>query len=65
VPTPVITIGGIPATVQFAGLISAGLFQFNVVVPLSTPDGDNPIIAKTGPFDSITTQSGTLITVRQ
>jgi uncharacterized protein (TIGR03437 family) len=63
--TPVITIGGISTKIQFAGLISAGLFQFNVVVPLSTPDGDNPITAKTGPFNSLTTQSGTLITVRQ
>ena len=63
--TPVVTIGGVVSTVQFVGLISAGLFQFNIVVPQSTPNGDNPIAAKTGPFDSLTTQLGTLITVQQ
>jgi uncharacterized protein (TIGR03437 family) len=30
---PVIQIGEISASVQFAGLVSPGLFQFNVVVP--------------------------------
>ncbi len=28
-----VTIGGQPATVQYAGLVAAGLFQINVVVP--------------------------------
>ena len=32
-PLPTIQIGGMPATVQFAGLVSPGLYQFNVVVP--------------------------------
>jgi uncharacterized protein (TIGR03437 family) len=27
------TIGGVPATVQFAGLVAAGEYQFNIVVP--------------------------------
>ena len=57
---PVITIGGIPATVQFAGLISPGLFQFNVVVPASTPAGDNALTATS---NNLTTQSGVLVTV--
>ena len=30
---PVIRIGGVVATVQFAGMVSPGEFQFNVVVP--------------------------------
>ena len=38
---PVVTIGGIPANVRFAGLISPGLFQFNVDVPATAPAGDN------------------------
>jgi uncharacterized protein (TIGR03437 family) len=59
-PLPVVTIGRAPATVQFAGLISPGLFQFNVVVPASTPAGDNAISAT---YNSLTTQSGTLVTV--
>jgi len=44
-PLPVITIGGLPATVQFAGLVAPGEFQFNVVVPANAPSGDNPLIA--------------------
>jgi uncharacterized protein (TIGR03437 family) len=59
-PLPAIRIGGAAATVQFAGLISPGLFQFNVVVPSNTPDGDQPIAAVYG---GLTTQSGTLLTV--
>lgn len=30
---PNISIGGVPANVAFAGMVQAGLFQFNVVVP--------------------------------
>jgi uncharacterized protein (TIGR03437 family) len=63
--TPVVTIGGVTATTQFVGLTSAGLFQFNVVVPASSPNGDNAIAAKTGPFGLLTTQSGALIAVQQ
>jgi uncharacterized protein (TIGR03437 family) len=59
-PVPVITIGGTPATVQFAGLISPGLYQFNVVVPASTPAGD---IALSATYSRLTTQSGVLVTV--
>jgi uncharacterized protein (TIGR03437 family) len=44
-PLPVVTIGGINATVQFAGLVAPGEFQFNVVVPLNAPSGDNALVA--------------------
>lgn len=60
-PQPVIKIGGIAATVQFAGLVSPGEFQFNVVVPNGTPDGDQSIAAT---YNGITTQSGTFLTVQ-
>ena len=45
---PRITIGGLPATVQFAGLIPgfSGLFQFNVEVPAAIGDGDQPVVAE-------------------
>ena len=59
--TPVIQIGGITADVQFAGLVSPGLFQFNVVVPTSAPNGDNPITAE---YNGLTTQTGVLLTVQ-
>ena len=42
---PVIKIGGIQASVQFAGLVAAGQFQFNVVVPANAPSGDNAVVA--------------------
>lgn len=35
----------LPTTVGYAGLISAGLFQFNVTVPAGTPSGDDPLVA--------------------
>ena len=57
---PTVTIGGIAAQVVFAGLISPGLFQFNVVLPLNSPGGDEPISAS---YTGQTTQSGTLLTI--
>ena len=60
-PMPVITIGGVPATVAFAGLRYPGEFQFNVVVPPSLADGDQPTIAI---HNGLMTQAGTLITVQ-
>ena len=44
-PLPAVTIGGIAAEVQFAGLVSPGLFQINVVVPANAPSGDNTLSA--------------------
>ena len=61
-PMPVITIGGVAATVTFAGLVSPGEFQFNVVVPSSLANGDQPTVAM---YNGLTTQAGTLITVQQ
>jgi uncharacterized protein (TIGR03437 family) len=37
-----ITIGGVPADVQFGGITAAGEYQFNVAIP-DLPDGDQPI----------------------
>jgi uncharacterized protein (TIGR03437 family) len=59
---PTIQIGGMNANVSFAGLISPGLFQFNVQIPASAPIGDDVITAR---YNGQTTQSGTLITVGQ
>jgi uncharacterized protein (TIGR03437 family) len=60
---PVIIIGGTAASVQFAGLVPTvpGEFQFNVVVPLSAPDGDNTVTAV---YNGLSTQSGLLLTVQ-
>jgi len=61
-PLPAITIGGAPATVSFAGLVAPGEFQFNVVVPSSLANGDQPVTAM---YNGLKTQPGTLITVQQ
>ena len=59
--TPSITIGGIPATVTFAGLVAPGEYQFNVMIPTNAPNGDLPLIAT---YQGNTTQSqATVITV--
>ena len=44
-PLPAITIGGAPATVSYAALVSPGLFQFNVVVPANAASGDQAVTA--------------------
>ena len=59
-PLPVVQIGGVTASVLFAGLVAPGQFQFNVVIPASLPNGDQPITAT---YAGSTTQAGTLITV--
>jgi len=59
---PVIKIGGVAAMVQFAGLVAPGEFQFNVVVPATTPNGDQSVTATYGGFG---TQPGALITIQQ
>lgn len=47
VPGVAVTIGDQPAAVQFAGLISPGLFQINVVVPV-VPAGDQRLVITVG-----------------
>ena len=56
-----ITIGGATASVAFAGLIQAGLYQFNVTVP-SLPNGAAVVSASIG---GVQTQNGVSITVQQ
>jgi uncharacterized protein (TIGR03437 family) len=59
-PLPAITVGGIPASVQYAGIGYAGEYQFNVVIPSSLANGDQPITAT---YDGIPTPPGASITV--
>jgi uncharacterized protein (TIGR03437 family) len=58
---PSVKIGGTTAVVMFAGVVSPGLYQFNIVVPPSAADGDNTLIATYGGFS---TQSGALLAVQ-
>ncbi len=59
---PIITIGGIAAQVQFAGLIAPGEFQFNVVVPADAAPGDNVLSAI---YNGVTTQGGVLLRIER
>jgi uncharacterized protein (TIGR03437 family) len=47
ITNPVVTIGGVPATVIFAGIVEAGLYQLNVVVP-NPGQGDQVVEAMAG-----------------
>ncbi len=60
-PLPVIQIGGNAAAVTFAGLVSPGEYQFNVVVPLDTPVGNNTLTAT---HNGVTTQTNVFLAVQ-
>lgn len=53
-------IGGVDATVAYAGLISPGLYQFNVVVP-QVAAGDQSVVAE---LRGLVSQSALLLTIQ-
>jgi uncharacterized protein (TIGR03437 family) len=55
-----ITIGGLDAVVQFAGITGAGLYQINAVVPPSLTAGDQPIVAA---VNNVKTPAGAFVTI--
>ena len=57
-----ITIGGVSASVGYAGLVEAGVYQLNVTVPSGLANGDAAIVATIG---GLQTQAGVSITVQQ
>lgn len=54
-------IGGVNATITYAGLIGSGLYQFNITVPTSVSTGDQSLVISNG---SASTQPGVLITLQ-
>jgi uncharacterized protein (TIGR03437 family) len=80
VNTPIVLLGGQfgpdgnpttpPVPVAFAGLVGAGLYQFNITVPQNAPTGDVPI--NVGVFvqgtpligDNTAAQSGLVVTIQ-
>ena len=42
-----VTIGGVAATVQYAGIVEPGVYQIDLIVP-QLDDGDQPILATIG-----------------
>ncbi len=63
--TPVVTIGGKPATVQFSGLTPpyVGLYQINVQVPTGLTAGNQPITIAIGGATSPTQAGGQTISL--
>jgi len=57
---PTITIGGLPATVIYAAVVTPGLYQFNVVVPPNAQNGDLALLAT---YNGVSTQPGVVVTV--
>jgi uncharacterized protein (TIGR03437 family) len=57
---PVIQIGGVQAVVGFAGVVTPGLYQFNVTVPSTSRDGDNLV---TCTYGGSATLAGALIAI--
>lgn len=57
---PQITIGGDEAAVSFAGIVGAGLFQFNVVIPKAA-SGDQALFMK---VDGVAAPSGVYLTLQ-
>jgi uncharacterized protein (TIGR03437 family) len=55
-----VTIGGAPAVVTYAGMISVGLIQLNVTIPMSAKAGNESIEAKVG---DVTTPSGLFLNI--
>jgi len=55
-----ITIGGLDAVVQFAGITGAGLYQINAVVPLTLTTGDQKIVAT---VNGLQTPDGAFVTI--
>ena len=59
--TPTVTFGGQQAQVAYSGLISSGVYQFNVTVPANQVAGDIPVTITMG---GVTSTANTIITVQ-
>ncbi len=54
---PVVKIGGVSATVWWAGVVSPGLYQLNVMVPGSVPVGDAALVVS---YNGVTSNTALL-----
>jgi uncharacterized protein (TIGR03437 family) len=57
---PTVSFNGTPGIVTYAGLIAAGVYQINVVVP-SVAAGDVPVTITAG---GVTSASNTIVTIQ-
>jgi uncharacterized protein (TIGR03437 family) len=58
---PVCQVGGAPAALGFAGLISPGLYQLNLTIPAAAANGDNAVSCT---YNGSTTPARDLISVQ-
>lgn len=58
-PLPAMTVGNIPVKITFAGLVSPGTFQFNIVLPTGL-SGNEPVSAT---YNGQTTQKGVVLSM--
>jgi uncharacterized protein (TIGR03437 family) len=56
-----VKIGGIVANTQFAGIVTPGLYQFNVVIP-NVPNGDNGVSME---INGTSTQPNVFMTIQR
>jgi uncharacterized protein (TIGR03437 family) len=59
-----VTVGGMDARVEYAGLaptLISGLYQVNIIVPATLAAGDHPVVIRAGGLQS---QTGVTIPVR-
>ena len=59
---PLIQVVGVNANVSFAGVVAPGLYQINVTIPGTVPDGDNAVTAS---YRGVQASTGALITVKR
>jgi uncharacterized protein (TIGR03437 family) len=57
---PTVTIGGVSAPVTYAGLVSPGLIQVNVLIPQTVATGNQQVLLT---YDSVTSPSGVVIPI--
>jgi len=60
VTKPTVTVGGVPVTVDFAGIVGAGLYQINFTVPQNAASGEQPVVVTTA---GLTTQKDITIPI--
>jgi len=61
VTNPVVTLGGVPITVDFAGIVGAGLYQLNFKIPANAGSGD---LALQAMVNGVQTQANIVIPVQ-
>jgi len=59
---PTMQVNGVQATVSAASLISPGLYQLNVTLPMNLPNGDNPIAMQ---YDGHSIPAGAVVNIQQ